>query len=138
MPALDSCHPQIVRALEKTGWVVLPKPFTLPSPINNLFVDIQARRPTQNGGSEIIVVEVKCFADDSFDMHELYVAIGQYLVYRDLLQQMTVPRSLYLAIPTKAYYGIFRPLAAVIMIRNQMQLIVINLDTEEVVEWVES
>jgi hypothetical protein len=83
MPALDSCHPQVVRALEKAGWNVSPVPHAIRVPGRRypLLADMRANRDE----ASIIVVEVKCFLDDP--IAELYVAIGQYMIYRSLLRQ---------------------------------------------------
>jgi hypothetical protein len=59
MPALDSCHLQVVRSLEKAGWKVSPVPHAIrvPGRRNPLLADMRAVLDQ----SEIIVVEVKCF-----------------------------------------------------------------------------
>jgi glucose-6-phosphate 1-dehydrogenase len=59
-----------------------------------------------------------------------YTAIGQYLIYRDLINKMEVIRPLYLAIPTTAYEGIFKEMAMGVIVTNQIKLIVVNLDLE--------
>ena len=101
-----------------------------------MFVDILLDR--EGATKEIIVVEVKCFGDKSAQTYELYVAIGQYLVYRELLIANRIERPLYLAIPAQAFYGIFETIGLAVAINTQMKLIVIDLDKEEVVEWIES
>lgn len=137
MPALDACHHQIVHALEKAGWTVAPKPFTLASPLNNLFADIEAHRIVNGFEEEMIVVEAKCFQDEGAYMPDLYSAIGQYLIYQDLMKQLGLNSPLYLAIPSKVYYGIFEPLASSIVSRNEMKIIIVNLDDEVIERWLE-
>ena len=83
--AYDSCHQQIVNALTKAGWEIdVQSPyFCLP----NMFVSRDIRAVQRNGSVEqIIVVEVKCFANTDNDLDELYRAIGQYLIYRNVLK----------------------------------------------------
>ncbi len=138
MPQLDSCHPQVVAALEKAGWRVVVSPFRLETTLNDLWVDILLNRLSESEQQEIIVVEVKCFSDQTAQTYELYVAIGQYLVYRELLIANHIDRPLYLAIPTRAFHGIFEAIGITVAIKTEMKLIVIDLDKEEVVQWIES
>ncbi len=136
MPALDSCHDQIVRALEKTGWQVIPKPYKLPGPINSLLVDIEARRIYDGFEQEIIVVEVKCFQNPAATMHDIYVAIGQYLVYREIMDRLALDEPLYLAIPTEIY-GILKSIASNIIAKNQIKMMLVNLNAEVIEQWLE-
>lgn len=130
MPALDQCHEQIVHALRKAGWIVDDQPYVMTHIAGRkLFIDIKAQR----GQEEIIVVEVKCFADN--ELGELYVAIGQYMVYRSLLRQLQVNRTLYLAIPNNAYQGIFREIGMPLVAEAQIKLIVVDLENEVVEQW---
>ncbi len=138
MPQLDSCHPQVVHALEKAGWAVVVSPFRLESPLNDLFVDILLDRSSEPETQQIIVVEVKCFTDRNAQTYELYVAIGQYLVYRELLTANGIEHPLYLAVPSVAFYGIFEAIGMPVAIKTQMKLVIIDLDKEEVVQWIES
>jgi hypothetical protein len=73
----------IVRAPQKDNWRILPHPLTLETAINNLFVGIPATRVLPTEQQDIIVIDVKCFADIGTTMQDLYTAIGQYLVYRE-------------------------------------------------------
>jgi Holliday junction resolvase-like predicted endonuclease len=42
MPAIDACEPQVIRALEKAGWEVLERQFTirLPDDRHGLFIKL--------------------------------------------------------------------------------------------------
>lgn len=132
MPALDQCHEQIANTLRKAGWKVDDKPYVIRLISGRrFFIDIQAQRD-QN---EIIVVEIKCFADNQ--INELYTGIGQYLVYRSLLERKGISRSLYLAIPSTAYIQIVQELAMDIIVGEKIKLIVVDLDQEVVEQWLE-
>jgi hypothetical protein len=137
MPALDSCHLQIVHALEKSGWHVAPNQLGLDTPLNNLFVDIVAHRSVEIGDQEMIVVEAKCFPKSSSGTTELYVAIGQYLVYRELLIANQIDSPIYLAIPTDAYQTIFKAIGMSVVTKSAIKLIVIDLEREEIEQWLE-
>jgi hypothetical protein len=132
MPALDQCHEQIANSLRKAGWKVDDKPYVIRLISGRrFFIDIQAQRD-QN---EIIVVEIKCFADNQ--INELYTGIGQYLVYRSLLERKGISRSLYLAILSTAYIQIVQELAMDIIVAEKIKLIVVDVDQEVVEQWLE-
>lgn len=132
MPAIDQCHDQITRALRKAGWTVDAKPYVLRlTSGRRLFVDIKA----QYEQNEIIVVEVKCFVDNQVE--ELYTAIGQYLVYRNVLQRLKIHRPIYLALPVTAYYGIVDELAIEIIQEAKIKLIVVDIKNEVIEQWKE-
>ena len=96
-----------------------------------LLADMRAQRDSD----EIIVVEVKCFVDD--EVTELYTAIGQYMIYRNLLKQSPSNLHVYLAIPSDAYYGIFRDIAMGVVSEAQIRLIVVDLENEVIERWLE-
>lgn len=135
MPALDACHPHIVHALEKAGWIVSPVPFLLRlDRQHRLYIDIQAR---QVNDSSILVAEVKCFQDPTAETSDLYTAIGQYLVYKGLLEERSVNIPLYLVIPTTAYAGIFRRMGMPAVTQNHVKMMVVDLRREVIVRWLE-
>lgn len=131
MPALDSCQPQVIRALEKAGWKVSPVPHAIRAPKRRypLLADIRASR----GSEEIIIVEVKCFLDDP--LAELYSAIGQYLIYRSLLRLSSPDYSLYMAVPTEAYHGILNDIGMDVIRESQIKLLIVDLAREVIDQW---
>lgn len=137
MPQLDHCHDQVVRALQKVGWDVGENPYILPVEGRRrpLQIDIYAHRTMNSHPEMIIIVEVKCFGDERSELNDLYTAIGQYIVYRNLLRQRNITDDLYLAIPLHAYEGVFRQVATPIMDEIQLKMIVVNLDKEEIEQW---
>jgi hypothetical protein len=136
MPALDRCHPIIVRSLEKDGWTVAPESFGLSvARGHTLQIDIQATR-TENGSSyKLVIVEVKCFPDQAAETTDLYIALGQYLVYRGLLNERQVEADLYLAVPTFAYESVFKRMGMAAVRENRVKMIVIDLDREVITQW---
>src|SRR5262245_27567850 len=132
MPALDSCHQQIVNALNKAGWDVDPKPVFIRTPEISIFADIQAEY--SNGyPKEIVVIEVKCFVDERNDLDELYRAIGQYVIYRNILRERQIDLPLYLANPVHVHERLFKKkVVALSRSEIQMKLIVIDIDREEI------
>ena len=47
--------------------------------------------------------EIKCFSDEKNHNTDWYVAIGQYLIYREIIDVLKVAIPIYLAIPHKIY-----------------------------------
>jgi hypothetical protein len=134
MPALDICHDQVVHALEKAGWSVEPKPFTISiPPRRRVFIDLLARRSSQL----VTIIEIKCFPDGNSDLNELYSALGQYLLYRNLLEQRKIDQPLYLAVPQKAYDGVIAETAIPLIQELRVKMIVIDLENEVIVQWIE-
>ncbi len=84
MPNFDSCHSQMVSALAKAGWQIETCTYYLQFEGFEVYPDIRARQ-TNGKVEKIIVVEVKCFADEASYRDDLYRAIGQYLIYRNIL-----------------------------------------------------
>jgi hypothetical protein len=84
MPKLDQCHEQVVRALQKDGWVV-NTPYSLFVHKRRAYVDLSAMRQVNGTRQQILLVEVKCFADRKSSADELYGAIGQYIIYRMMM-----------------------------------------------------
>src|SRR5947209_6128923 len=99
MPALDECHDQVVHALQKQGWITR-KPLALTGEDGfQIYIDIAAERPTFTGKRYI---EVKCFPQHN-KTQEIYIAFGQYILYRAFLVKWKVDATVYLAVPTTAY-----------------------------------
>jgi hypothetical protein len=141
MPALDHCHPQVVRALEKAGWVVVQQPYTLQvlssaRKNSNLFIDLLARHERDTPTATIMVVEAKCFEGRS-DVYDLYGAIGQYVIYRSLLRERELALPLYLAVPVTAYHRVFREFAMPVISELGLKLIVIDMVAEVIEQWIE-
>jgi len=138
MPALDQCHNQIVRALQKDGWSVSNKPYVLYiASQRRVYIDIFAYRQIDNNSQRLIIVEAKCFMDDRSELNDLYTAIGQYTLYRHWLKSVAVTDDLYLAIPNRAYNNIIQPLAHAVIRENRVKMIIIDLENEVVEQWME-
>jgi hypothetical protein len=136
MPALDKCQGIVERVLQKAGWNIDTRQMTLPLPTTSLFVDIRAHRISEDGDREILVVEAKCFSQQSSQLHDLYSSIGQYLVYRNLMRELNMLYPIYLAIPVHAYEGVFQLAGMDTVKETKISLIVFDMVAEEVIEWV--
>ncbi len=135
MPRLDDCHEQVVHALESDGWRVDDRPRRLIHEERLVFIDIQAAKGINGSRQQILLAEVKCFPDRERTTQELYIAFGQYIVYRALLAQEEIDLPLYLAVPQDAYEPIFDSTVMRAISDNKVKLVIVNLETETISQW---
>jgi XisH protein len=136
MPAADSIHDEVVRALQKGGWTITHDPLTIEYGESYLFVDLGASKTvTAQRGAERIAVEIKSFPGKS-RVTDLQQAVGQYAVYRVLLREVEPTRVLYLAVSDEVYRKVFESGAgALVRADLGVKLVVVNIEAEEVVRW---
>lgn len=137
MSRLDYCHPQIVHALEKDGWVVNPIPLEIETLERTIRVDIEASRQLNGTRQRVLMAEVKCFPDRKKTTRELYEAVGQYIIYRAVLAEIGLDVPLYLALPLEVYAIIFDSTARRAIRDNKIKLLIVNLELERIAEWIE-
>ncbi len=139
MTAIDSCEPQIIRALEKVGWLIVAKPHNIRLDERYLYADFKASRVTGNGIVSIVVMEVKCFTNPLHDLSELYTAIGQYRMYRsgmDSSGDTAIP--LYLALPDVAYRRFeAQPDLFKVLRDSIVKWVVVDIQKESVTQWLD-
>ncbi len=147
MPQRDTIHPIIKRALLKDGWQITDDPYIISYGERFLFVDLGAMAANvvePNIGQFIgaerqgkrIAVEIKEFQGKSA-IGDLEQAIGQYALYRLLLQQIDPERDLYLAITDITYQGIFsEPIGELVIAGLPLCLLVVNMLKIEVQQWI--
>ena len=100
MPAKDYFHNHVRAALEKDGWTITDDPLTivLEGTRDSLFVDLGAERLiAAEKSAHKIAVEVKSFISGS-KLTDLENALGQFILYHDILAENEPDRTLYLAI----------------------------------------
>ena len=69
-------------------------------------------------------------------MYDFHGALGQYIVYRNLIQLTEPEYTLYFAIDDLVYEEFFqRKSIQTIANNNQLLLIVVDISKEEIVEW---
>ena len=135
--AFDVCHEQIVRALEKAGWRVEEESVQLSVEERTVFIDIRARLDADGNTLQVLFVEVKCFPDKDRMTTEIYIALGQYMVYRTMLDQLGISFPLYLAVPGAIFTRIFDSTIMAIIQKNQIKLMTVNIDEERIEQWIE-
>lgn len=138
MPARDIYHSAVRFALVKDGWEILAEDYNLEYGGDRLYVDIAAEKSiVAEKQDQSILVEIKSFLGRSF-VNELENAVGQYIVYRDILLETGLPFDLYLAVTQGVYKSNFqRKLAQMIVKRNRVKLLVFDPTNEVVKQWIE-
>ncbi len=64
--------------------------------------------------------------------------MGQYLMYRDLIEWTNRRHEVYMAISEEVYLNLFQRLGIRDMVnRHQISLLVVRIATEEVILWIE-
>ncbi|MFP4222179.1 MAG: XisH family protein [Phormidium sp.] len=139
MPSKDLYHDTVKAALVREGWRILAENYALTLGGDRLYVDLAAEKPLAlERDNEKILVEVKSFLAKSF-FFELERAVGQYVIYRDILEERDLDFKLYLAVPLDTYnQGFQRQLADTIIRRNQIKLLVFDPIEEAVVTWIDN
>lgn len=137
MPAKDIYHDTVKRALQKDGWIITHDPFPLQIGRKRLSADLGAERLINaEKGTQKIVVEVKSFVG-RLDVKDLEQALGQYILYRQVLNEMGIDRSLYLAISQPIFNSVFTIELGQVLLKNQMiKLIVFDDKSEAIVQWI--
>jgi len=136
MSAKDKIHDSVKNALIKDGWTITADPFTIQFEGEPVYADLKAEKPiTAERAGQKIVVEIKSFANVS-PMQDFKESLGQYLIYRELINELIPEYQPILAISEAAYYGAFQRAIIKLMVqRYQIALCVVNLAKEEVVLW---
>ena len=140
MPAKDLIHDAVRTALTKDGWTITDDPLTLKFEDKRFFIDLGAERwiLAAEREHEKIAVEIKSFLRTSV-MKDLEDAFGQYMIYLTFLKRIEPERKLYVSIPDVVYVLLSESQAIQMLLHdNSVPLIIVNPDTEEIVEWIQS
>ncbi|NEQ41180.1 MAG: fatty-acid synthase [Okeania sp. SIO3I5] len=139
MPARDAYHNNLINALVKDNWSITDDPFVIKWGSRDMFVDLGASLLLAAEKEEVkIAVELKSFAGRS-PINDLENAVGQYIVYHDVLKKTNPERILYLAVDVKPYNGIFSEPIGELMLENQrLNLLVFHKSEEVIIKWIPS
>ncbi len=137
MPAKDIYHNQVKNALIKDGWTITDDPLILSIGKKDLFVDLGAKKLiAAEKDNQKIVVEIKSFIGNS-QVNDLENALGQYILYQEVLIDKKDSRVLYLAIKKSTYLEIFEePIGKILLKRRILNLIVFNEKKEVILQWI--
>ena len=129
-------HSTVRIALEKDGWTITDDPLTLRIGGRSAFIDLGAEKlfAAEKEGKRI-AVEVKSFISPS-PVKDLEQALGQYIMYSQVLERQNFDRLLYLAIPQRVFLDFFsEELPQLIIELNHLKLLIFDSDSQEVVKW---
>ncbi|MEN9223407.1 MAG: XisH family protein [Thermostichus sp. BF3_bins_97] len=137
MPKLDIIHNAVKKALIKDGWLVTDDPYVIQYQRTVLYADLGAERPiaVERNGQKL-VVEAKSFVGAS-KIQDLKEALGQYDIYRYLLEEIAPDRKLYVAVSRVAYNTFFtQDVIQLILTKHQLPIIVVDIEAEEILQWI--
>ncbi len=137
MPAKDFYHDTVRTALEKDGWIITEDPLTLSIGSRSVYVDLGARKLLAATKGELqIAVEIKSFIGNS-PVRELETALGQYLLYSQILEEQKSDRILYLAISQTVYLDLFsEAIGQLIISKNHLNLVIFDIQNKEITKWI--
>ena len=134
MPAKDLYHDAVVNALRKDGWRILKEQFRLVIENRKAWLDIRASKQQPR---EVIFIEVKSFENIPSQVAYLQQILGQYLLYRAIIEEREQNEDLFLAIPGHAYEGIFSEEIGKFVIRRfQLKIVVFDAEKETIIQWI--
>ena len=136
MPAKDIYHDTVKKALIKDGWTITHDPLRLGWGTDLLYVDLGAERLlTATKKDQKIAVEVKSFVSPS-NITSLENALGQYILYQNIIEEIEPDRTLYLAVHEEIFSTVFEEsLGRMIVNKNRLKLLIFNRTQEVIVKW---
>ncbi|MFP4122737.1 XisH family protein [Coleofasciculus sp.] len=105
--AKDIYHETVKTALIKDGWMITDDPLRLKVGGRMAYVDLGAQKlfAAEKEGRKI-AVEVKSFLNPS-PVQDLEQALGQYIMYSQVLSKLEPKRLLYLGISQSVFFDFF-------------------------------
>jgi hypothetical protein len=137
MPARDIYHEAVKKSLINDGWTITADPYIIKYEDAELYADLAAEKPiAAERQGQRIVVEIKSFIGKS-PMTDFHNALGQYIVYRNLIQLTEPKYQLFLAIDNITYSDFFqRPSIQIIVHQNSLHLLIVDIQQERIEQWI--
>ena len=137
MPAKDIYHNNCKQSLIKEGWRISHDPYNLKVGRKDLFIDLAGEKLiTAEKDTQKIAVEIKSFISPS-EIRDLEMALGQYVLYQNILSRIDPERTLYLAIRESSFLKIFEQEVGKILLENKvLKLFTFNPDQEVITRWI--
>ena len=127
------------RALVKDGWRISHDPLRISYEGTVVSTDLGAEKVVADGqriAVEIIAVEVKDF-DGQQLMSEFEKALGQYNLYRSLLNLLEPDRLIFLAVKKDVFEEFFqRPAIQLVTHEDKVRFLVFDEVREEIIQWI--
>lgn len=138
MPRKDVLHDSAKNALIKDGWIITHDPLLVEYDRETLYIDLGAEAPlgAEKNGRKI-AVEIKSFLGRS-GITELERALGQYVLYRNLLRRLEADRTMFLAMPVTAFNALLDVMDGRDLIAAEhLKIIVFDAVEQKVEQWLE-
>ena len=137
MPARDIYHNTVKNALIKDGWTITNDPLSLRFGKKDLFVDLGAEKlVAAEKGSQKIAVEVKSFVGAS-EIQDLENALGQFILYQNVLSVLEPDRILFLAIRDAVFLDLFEEeIGKLLLERSILQILSFDPEQEVITRWI--
>ncbi|MGI4788708.1 MAG: element excision factor XisH family protein [Janthinobacterium lividum] len=135
--ARDKYHDAVRNALIKDGWTITHDPLRLIWGKRDMYVDLGAKcLLAAEKDSRQIAVEIKSFAGNS-EMADLEKALGQFTLYRTVIDEIEPERTLYLAVPQRVIESLFQDDIGKLILREKLvQVIGFDPAEETLVQWI--
>ena len=137
MSARDIYHEHVCDALDKDGWRVTQDPLHLQWGLKDMYVDLGAEEvvAAEREGRKI-AVEIQSFVGAS-EIEDMKNAVGQFVLYRNVLAKLDPERELFLAIRQVTYDDLFaEPLGQLLVENERIRLLVFDPERRVVVQWI--
>jgi hypothetical protein len=136
MSAKDAIHDAVRNALVKDGWTITEDPYRIRYQGDKLYADLAAEKViAAERGPDRIAVEIKSFGGPSV-LHEFEQAMGQLLLYQTVMEETDPGRRVVLGVSDIGYKALRnKPSAVLTLERRRVPVVVIAVDTEEVIRW---
>src|SRR3954468_19538001 len=130
-------HDAVRAALIADGWTVTDDPLHLRYAGDDLYIDLAAERLiAAEKGLQRIAVEIKSFSGPS-ELADLHLAVGQFVIYREVLAEMDPQRELYLAVTEEVRAEVFESgIARMILTRQIRRLVSYDPARKVIVQWI--
>ncbi|ACK64256.1 XisH protein [Rippkaea orientalis PCC 8801] len=136
MPAKDIFHDTVKKALVKDGWKITDDPLYLDYGGVDMYVDLGVEKIiAAEKNKQKIAVEIKTFNRPSL-IAEFHTALGQFLNYRLVLENIEPERELDLAVTEDIYETFFTLVFTQKSVaKYQIKLIVYDVNQEVIKQW---
>ena len=137
MPSKDIFHDCVKVALVRDAWQISHDPYNLKVGKKDLFIDLGAEKLIAAEKDSVkIAVEIKSFVSPS-EIRDLENALGQYILYQNVLQRIEPDRILHLAIREAVFHKLFEQEVGQILLENKvLKLLTFNPETEVITKWI--
>jgi XisH protein len=136
MPARDAYHDAVRHALIKDGWTITNDPFTISWHDRKMYADLGAEQfLAAERANRRIAVEIKSFLGKSL-LDDLEKALGQFILYRTVLEKIEPDREMFLAIPYDIAVIFAEPLGRLLLEANLARAFSFDPVQEVIVQWI--